>query len=103
MSIKKAPKIKVYVYLKGFSCLRLINKDKARKEENGLKHRYSIVLADGSVLTFKSKNWIGSMYITVIDNEPMLCFPDAHVKINTNKIIKITVDEKEFKIGYYAH
>ena len=68
-----------------------------------MKHRYSILLADGSVLTFKSNCWIGSMHVTFIDNEPILHFIDSDVQISTNKIREITIDGVKYKIGYYAH
>ena len=43
------------------------------------------------------------MYITLIDNEPIPHFVDSDIKINTNRIRKITIDGVEFKIERYAY
>ena len=64
-------------------------------------HNYKIVLADGSVLSFRSKQRVESIYTLQVDNRRMLCFDDADLMIDKTKIKKITVDRIEIKVARY--
>ena len=65
-------------------------------------HECKIVLADNSVLIFKSKQTIESTYIKKIDNISMLCFSDADLMINKNQIKEIYIDGIEIRlVGRY--
>ena len=65
-------------------------------------HECKIVLADNSVLIFKSKQTIEGTYIKKIDNIPMLCFSDADLMINKNQIKEIYIDGIEIRlVGRY--
>ena len=66
------------------------------------KHSFKIVLADNSVLMFKSKQTIDGTYIKKIDNISMLCFSDADLMINKDQIKEIYIDEIEIRlVGLY--
>lgn len=64
-------------------------------------HNYKIVLADNSVLSFKSKQTVESIYILQVDNRRMLCFDGGNFMVDRNEIKKITVDRIEIKVARY--
>ena len=66
------------------------------------KHNFKIILADNSVLMFKSKQTIDGTHIKKIDNISMLCFNDADLMINKNQIKEIYIDDIEIRlVGRY--
>ena len=64
-------------------------------------HRYKILLADNSVLSFNSKQTVESIYTLQVNNRRMLCLDNGNLMIDKNKIKKITVDKVEIKVASY--